>query len=354
MSKTMIRWLLAAVFLLLVLAVGVAVYVYVQLQPPAEGAGETVLVEIPSGFSSAQVAVLLQEKGLVRDARVFRYYLAYHKVSNRLQAGKYRFVRGMTLDEITRDLVEGNVYRETVKVTVPEGFRVEQIAERLEEAGLGSRERYLALIREHDFGEFPFVRDIPEDAPLKYRLEGYLFPDTYEFDKEADEVTVLTAMLERFAREWTPQRQERLRELGISVHQWVTMASLVEREAKVDAERPIIAGVIWNRLKENWLLQIDATVQYIFGTPKERLTYRDLEMDDPYNTYLYEGLPPGPIGAPGTRSLEAVLYPQEYDYFFYVTKKDGTDEHYFAKTHSEHEENIRISRQNERRLSGQR
>jgi UPF0755 protein len=334
-------------------AAGAAGYVYVQLQPPAADAGETVVVEIPSGLGSAQVAALLEEKGLIRNARIYRYYLAYHGVSNRLQAGKYRFVGGMRVEEITRDLVEGNVFRETVKVTIPEGFRVEQVAARLEEAGLGSRERFIRLIQEHDFGQFPFVRDIPADAPLKYRLEGYLFPDTYEFEKEADEEAVLTAMLERFARELTPERKERLRKLGLSVHQWVTLASLVEREAKVDPERPVIAGVLWNRIHENWLLQVDATVQYIFGEPKERLTYRDLEIDDPYNTYLYEGLPPGPIGAPGARSLEAVLYPQTHDYFFYVTKKDGSDEHYFAETHAEHERNIALSRQNERRLAGQ-
>ncbi len=353
MSRRIIRWLLAAAVLWIVFAAGVAAYGYVQLQPPTVGVGETVVVEIPAGFSSAQVAALLEEKGLIRNARVYRYYLAYHKVSNRLQAGKYRFVTGTPVEEITRDLVSGNVFRETVKVTIPEGYRVEQIVARLEEAGLGSRKRFLQLIQEHDFSQFPFVRDIPADAPIKVRLEGYLFPDTYEFEKESDEVAILSRMLERFAQELTPQRQERLRQLGLNVHQWVTLASLVEREAKVDAERPIIAGVIWNRIHENWLLQIDATVQYIFGQPKERLTYRDLEIDDPYNTYLYEGLPPGPIGAPGVRSLEAVLYPQDHHYFFYVTKKDGTDEHYFAETHAEHERNIALSRQNERRLARQ-
>jgi len=353
MSRRIIRWLLAGVAVVIVAAAGAAGYVYVQLQPPTTAVGETVVLEIPSGYGSAQVARLLEEKGLIRNAFVYRYYLAYHGVSNRLQAGKYRFVIGTDVAQITRDLVEGNVFRETVKVTIPEGFRIEQIVARLKEAGLGSRERYLTLIQEHDFSQFPFVRNIPKDAPLKYRLEGYLFPDTYEFEKDADEVTVLTAMLERFARELTPQRQERLRDLGLSVHQWVTMASLVEREAKVDKERPVIAGVLWNRLNENWLLQIDATVQYILGEPKERLTYRDLEIDDPYNTYVYEGLPPGPIGAPGELSLEAVLYPQAHRYFFYVTKKDGTDEHYFAETHAEHEKNIAMSRQNERRRTGQ-
>ncbi len=346
--QTIPRWLWVVLFLSVLAPGAIGVYVYIQLQPPS-GEEEAIIVEIPSGIGSAKVAAILKEKGLIRNARVYRFYLEAKGVSDRLQAGTYRFTRGASLKQITADLVAGNVFRETIKVTIPEGFRIEQVAERLEDAGLASREKFIQVIQEGDFSQFSFVRQIPADRPLKYRLEGYLFPDTYEIEKGADETAIVSLMLERFARELTPERLERLKRLNLSIHDWVTLASLVEREAAVEKERPVIAGVLWNRLNQDWLLQVDATIQYIYGKQKERLTYRDLEIDDPYNTYLYKGLPPGPIGSPGLSSLEAVLFPEEHPYFFYVTKKDGSNEHYFAKTNAEHEQNKALSERNRKK-----
>ena len=348
------RWLFGALSLLALAAAAIGVYVYIQLQPPSAEGGEAVIVKIPSGIGSAEVASILKEKGLIRNARVYRIYLEVKGVSDRLQAGTYRFAPGTSLEKITADLVAGNVYRDTIKVTIPEGFRVEQVAERLEQAGVANRERFIQAIQKGDFSNYSFVRQIPAERPLKYRLEGYLFPDTYEIQKDADETAIVAMMLERLSRELTPERLERLKKLGLSIHDWLTLASLVEREAMVEKERPVIAGVLWNRLKKGWPLQVDATIQYVYGKQKERLTHRDLKIDDPYNTYLYKGLPPGPVGSPGVSSLEAVLFPEEHQYFFYVTKKDGSNEHYFAKTYAEHQQNIALSKRHQEQRIGNR
>lgn len=340
-AKAILGLMGGGLLLVLLLLGGAALYIQQQLQPMPPG--EPVLVEIPSGFSTAKIAERLEDSGIIKNAQVYQWYLRYHGLSSRLQAGTYRFAPGETLEEITERMLAGEVYRETVQFTIPEGFRVEQIAERLAQMGMVDREQFLQLAREGNFPEFEFLREVSQLEDVKYKLEGYLFPDTYEVEKGAGAEEIVRLMLSRFERELTAERLTRLEEMGLTLHQWVTLSSMVEREAAVAKERPTIAGVFHNRLREGWDMEVDATVQYVVGQ-KERLTYADLEVDDPYNTYQYPGLPPGPIASPGAGSLEAVLYPEEHDYFFYVTKKDGSKEHYFAKTYEQHQKNIALSK----------
>jgi UPF0755 protein len=289
----------------------------------------------------------LERQGLVRNHLIFSLYLKYKQEGHRFQAGTYEMVPGMTFDEIIGKLNRGEVRREPmIRFTIPEGFTLEQIADTLERVGLIDRERFFAAVDPKNVAS-PLVRQIPDHSGLKYPLEGYLFPETYELKEGATEQDIVNRMVDELERKLSqlPGWEAQLHKLGISFHEMMTIASLIEREVVVAEERPIVSGVIYNRLHKGWNLQIDATVQYSLDEPKERLLHKDLEVDSPYNTYLHPGLPPGPIASPSLASIEAALYPAESEYMFYVTKKDGSREHLFAETYEEHLENIRKSEQ---------
>lgn len=328
---------LLVLLLLLVMATGAgAYYVYQQLQPVGAGDGAIKQVTIAPGSSVREIAQLLEQEGLIRDATVFRYYVRAKGVGSRLQAGEYRFAVGATIDQLLAKMVNGDVVKNTVRFTIPEGWTVEQIADSLAEKGLVDKQEFLREVNEGDFSQFPFVAEIPAAEGRKYRLEGYLFPETYEVEKGATAHEIIARMLAQFAKELQPEWQEALKERQLSIHEAVTLASIVEREVVVDAERPIVAGVFFNRLRDQWLLESCATIQFILGKQRDRILYEDLKVESPYNTYLHPGLPPGPIASPGRASLAAVVEPAQHDYYFFVTKKDGSSEHYFSRTYEEH------------------
>jgi len=195
---------------------------------------------------------------------------------------------------------------------------------------LVSREEFLEAAAKGEF-DYDFLTGVPHGEK---RLEGFLFPDTYQFEADATAEEIINVMLKRFGEVYNEEYRRRAQELGLSTLEVVTMASIVEKEAKLDEERAVIAGVFYNRLKKNWKLESCATVQYLLGEPKAELSYKDLEIDSPYNTYKYYGLPPGPIASPGKASLEAALYPEEVDYLFFRANPDGS--HTFSRTLAEH------------------
>lgn len=337
----------AAALAPLLLAAAVAVYVWSQWRPvPASSA--PVRVRIEPGMMPDEIARELERAGLIRDARMFWYYLRLKGEGNRFQAGEYELKPGMTPDELIAALNAGNTIRpETVRVTIPEGFTVRQIADRLEESGIADAAAVLGLAADPKAFPHAVIREIPADPRMRWPLEGYLFPETYEWPKGVDETAVLSRMIEEFERRLNALPEgwrSRLDELGLTLHGLVTVASLVEREAALEEERPLVASVIYNRLKRGMLLQIDATVQYLLDEPVERLTERELRIDSPYNTYRYPGLPPGPIASPGMSSIRAALFPAETEYLYYVVKNDGSRGHWFAKTEEEHYRNVRESR----------
>lgn len=256
---------------------------------------------------------------------------------------------GMSHDEIIAKLNAGDtVPEETIRFTIPEGFTVEQMAKHLALLGYVNPDTFLELIQQPEQFSSQVVEQIPDHPDIKFRLEGYLFPETYELKSDADEREIIERMLKELERklEQLPSDwRERMEERGLDLHQLLTIASLVEREVVLDEERPIVAGIIYNRLERGMMLQIDATVQYLFEEQKEIVEYRHLEIDDPYNTYQNFGLPPGPIASAGLKSIEAALYPEETPYLFYVTRKDGSGGHYFAETYEEHQRNIELSKQ---------
>ena len=344
--------IIAIVAGLAVLALIFGLVVYSQTLPPGRGDNQIELV-IPFGSSTAAIANLLEEQGIIKNALLYRIYLRQNDLEGHLQAGTYQLNDGLTYEQVSELLLQGQVLRESVRFTIPEGLKVDQVAARLsnievertagEVESLIDPEVFLDLVQNGEF-DYWFINQIPQD--VDYRLEGYLYPATYEVFPTASEWDIINMMLRSFDRVFNEEFQNRAQELGLSAHEVITFASIVEREAGVAHERAKIAGVFYNRLAINMRLQADATVQYLFEEQRDRVLYVDLEIDSPYNTYRYAGLPPGAIASPGRDAIHAVLYPEDHGYYYYVTKKDGSGEHYFAVTYDEHRANIRRSNRN--------
>ncbi|ASS74742.1 hypothetical protein CIG75_06980 [Tumebacillus algifaecis] len=315
-------------------------YVQEQFQPPQEG-GPAVAVEIPMGASPHEIGELLVDQKLIKNANFFKWYLAYHGNSSQLKAGKYYLKPGLSMEEIARVLIEGDATYGTTHFTVPEGLTIEQIADSLAEQKIVDKQAFLDEVQNGTF-DYAFLHDIPQVEGMKHRLEGYLFPDTYEIFQNATPHQVIDLMLKQTEQVLTPEWREQMKKQKLTLHETLTLASLIEREARVAKERPMISGVIQNRINEQppMKLQIDATVQYALGKTKETLLFDDLKIESPYNTYQIDGLPPGPISTAGRDAIRSALYPDVHDFYFYVTKNDGTGEHYFATTYAEHQQNI--------------
>lgn len=309
-------------------------YIIVLLSPVRPGQEQSKTVTIPREASSATIGRILYAQGLVHSAPFFNFYVRINGVDDQLKAGSYTFNTPQSLPEIVEQLIKGPTDNRVF--TIPEGFTLVQMADLLQRQGLVSRDDFLTAVAGGQF-DYPFLKKLPAGPN---RLEGYLFPDTYQVGSNTSAHEIINLMLSRF--------NEKLKELdyssranaaGLTVRQAVIIASMVEREAKVDRERPIIAGVILNRLRLGMPLQVDATVQYALNSQRAKLYYKDLEVESPYNTYRFVGLPPGPIACPGEASLLAAVQPVHTNYLYYVAKPDGT--HAFATTLAEHNTNKR-------------
>ncbi|ULO06098.1 endolytic transglycosylase MltG [Paenibacillus sp. 19GGS1-52] len=345
--KSVIRTVLILILLLVVAGGGGAWYIWNGMQP-VEPAGPAVTFTIEKGMGSAEIADLLEHNGIIRKSLFFKGYLKWSKEGSLFKAGTYTASPGDTYDDLITRLNQGDVVKtEMVNFTIPEGYTAEQVAAKLATAWNQDEAVFLGLLNSGTGLTEADVLGIPQDQKLRHRLEGYLFPETYELAKDSTPQEIVEAMLEQLTKklDMIPDWRQKLKERGISLHELLTVASLVEREVVVDSERPLVAGIIYNRLKEGQKLEIDATVQYLLDKQKARLYNKDLKVDNPYNTYKYAGLPPGPISNPGLASIQAALEPKTSDYFYYVTKKDGTQGHLFAKTYKEHLANIEKSKQ---------
>lgn len=336
LKNKFVKYSLALIAVILITSVVGFLYVNSLFNPvDPQYSGEKVEVIVPSGSTTKNIAGLLKENELIQNELIFQLYVKKYNYDASLKAGKFLLSQDMDMKTIVQVLVEGNTIIDSVRFTIPEGYNVKQIAEKLASEGLVDKERFLQVVKEANF-DYEFIKQIPNDKNIEYKLEGYLFPDTYEVRKGATEEEIIEKLLSQFDKEWKEEWGKVAKEKGMTQHELVTMASIVEREVVVDKERPIVAGVFYNRLDDSWNLQSCATVQFILGKQKDTLTFEDLEIQNPYNTYVNQGLPPGPIGNPGRTSLEAVIYPAEHNYFFFVTKKDNSGEHYFSETYEQH------------------
>lgn len=338
---------LAIAILVLIIIAGSAIFYAWNGMKPVASSDTPVEFTIEPGMRTVQIANLLEEKGLIKNALLFKGYLKLKNEGSRFMAGIYEAKPGITYDEIISMLNNGEVKpEEMIRFTIPEGYTVRQMSETISsESGLDAKE-FIKLTDQVTGWDVPIVNEIPKNEELIHPLEGYLFPATYEVPKDTTEHEIIQKMLNQMEKRLgeIPNWENLLKQRGLTLHELLTVASLVEREVVVDKERALVAGVIYNRLEQNMKLEIDATVQYLLDKPKERLLYKDLEVDSPYNTYRNKGLPPGPISNPSLASIEAALKPESSDYLFYVTKKDGTKEHLFAKTYKEHLQNIEKSK----------
>jgi UPF0755 protein len=318
----------AALALVAVVMFAVAVGTWYATTPPAGALaiGETVEVVVPPGSGALAIARQLRREGLVRSPRLFALAARSRGVEGSLKAGRYRFTGGMGWSELLGVLARGEVV--TFPLTVPEGFTLRELAPRVAEATGSSADSVMRLALDP-----AFVARTGVPGPT---LEGYLFPETYRFADGVEPVAVLLEMANRYREYWTVERRARLDSLELDERALVTLASIVEEEARIPEERPVIAGVYSNRLEIGMLLQADPTVQYALGEPKERLLYADIDRvaDHPYNTYTHAGLPPGPISSPGAAALDAALYPADVSYLFFVAQPDGS--HVFTRTNREH------------------
>ena len=293
----------------------------------AEEIEKHVTVKIREGLSTAEIADRLAEKGIISSSLKFRIIARLRGYDNKLRPGAYTFTAGMEDEEVFAKLLTGE--KKLIKFTIPEGFGVKQIAERLYNLDLADKDEFIKAAT--DFAPYDYMR---KRQNVFYAAEGFLFPDTYAVESDVEIEEILTLMSRTFDDRLTPTMRKQAEQMGLSVYDLITLASLVEREVRFPEDRPIVAQVLLKRLKLNMPLQTDATLQYLMETPKEEVSIADTQIDSPYNTYQHTGLPPGPIANPGLASITAVLHPSDTDYLYFVADRRGHN--HYAYTYEEH------------------
>lgn len=318
-----------------------SVYFYIQsaVQPMDEANTEPIQVEIPIGSSTTQIGRILEEEGLIKNSSFFRYYVRYRNETG-FQAGNYELTRAMDMQEIIEALKEGRVLQEPELIfTVPEGLWLENVAEVIAKNTDHEYEEIMSLVNDRDYIEqlierYPMLSEEVLDENIRYPLEGYLFPARYDFlEKDVSIETIIEAMLDRtqgIVLKLVNEHQDS----PYTVHELMTLASIIEREAQKSEDRYLVSSVLYNRLNQGMMLQVDPTVAYAIGEHRYMTTYADLEIDSPYNTYRYAGIPVGPIANPGAESIRAAFEPDETEYLYFYARFNG--EVIYTKTYAEH------------------
>jgi UPF0755 protein len=298
-------------------------------QQPAGQASEKVMILIPSGQSLKATAEVLFKKGIITSPFKFDLVARLKGYDKRLKAGEYFLSASLAPIQIMEKLVKGEV--ELYKFTVPEGLNIYQIADLVAKAGFAEKNRFIEAATDSDLARQNGIR--------AETFEGYLFPETYYFPKKVKVETIISTMVDRFWKVFNPAWQERADQLGFSIHQIVTLASIIEKETGAPFERPVISSVFHNRLKKKMRLESDPTVIYGLKNFDGNLKRAHLETPTPYNTYQIKGLPVGPIANPGAKSLEAALYPADTKFIYFVSKKNKT--HQFSTNLKDHNQAVR-------------
>ncbi len=311
---------------------GVLIWAYTVFfgSNPFRGGAQQCVVTVSRGESFAAVVDTLEARGAIRSRPLFVFVARVLGGTNRIQVGKYVLTNGISNLDLFLMLRDGRGIV-PIQVTLPEGYRASTQARILARAiGIDSA-RYMRLVNDP-----AFARELGIPAPS---LDGYLLPETYSFAWQPDEREVVRRLVGEFLRFYTDSLQARTRELGWTTNQMMAMASIVEGEAMLDAERARISGVYHNRLRKGMYLQADPTIQFLLQGPPRRVLYADLRIDSPYNTYRYRGLPPGPVNNPGKASIIAALFPERHQYLFFVANRNGG--HWFTSTYAEHQRYVR-------------
>jgi len=296
----------------------------------ADDQSESAIFKVEKGMTLKQTAYRLTESNLIRGPSSFRLLAYLQNKQEQIKAGEFRLSPSMSPLEILQRITSGQSI--LYPVTIPEGYRITEIAALLSQRGMADKEKFIRFTRDSALIDSLGIS-------LKH-LEGYLFPDTYLFSKPADERKIVKAMLDIFIKQAVkPEYTERAREIGLSFHDVITLASLIEKETGDASERELISAVFHNRLKKNMRLQCDPTVIYAIKNFDGNLRKKDLSIDSPYNTYRYSGLPPGPIANPGLESIKAALYPAQTKHIYFVAKRDGS--HKFSSNLADHNRAVR-------------
>jgi UPF0755 protein len=325
------------------LGVGLAFgYSYIKsaLQPVDPTNSKPIDITIPMGSSTTKIANILEENQIVKDGKIFRYYIKF-KNEGDFQAGDYKLNQAMTFEEIIASLKTGKVIQEVVfSLTIPEGKHLEQIAKIVSEKVGHPEEEFMRLLNDKSFLKklmelYPTIlTDEIFKEGIRYPLEGYLYPATYGFYTEKPSIEEIVQKMLDKTEEVVSIYQDGLTEKEMSIHELLTLASLIEEEATEKTDREKISSVFYNRLDINMPLQTDPTVLYALGMHKDRVLYKDLEVESPYNTYVIQGLPIGPIANAGEMSIKAAIYPAETRYLYFLATKDG--EVIFTRSLEEH------------------
>lgn len=288
---------------------------------------DRVYVRIKPGMGSSQIGELLEKEGVIDSQAKFWLAVKLNNADSKFQAGVFELQPGMRPGDALNVLIHGR--SSAVRVTVPEGLNVRQVAKLFAQQGLVDEKEFLAEAR--DFAPYDYIEAVPE---ADYRIEGFLFPDTYDFANDATPRDIMQKMADEFDRKLTPEMRQQAADCNLSIYELVNLASLVEKEARYPEDRPVIAQVFFKRLDINMPLQTDTTLQYLRDEVKEDLSIEDTRVESPYNTYLHYGLPPGPIASPGLASIEAVLHPADTDFLYFVADRDGHN--HYGYNYDEH------------------
>ena len=328
MKKLGIAILLILIFLSIVAAGGyLNIVTYAKKPPDTPLVEEAVIVQSGQGFKA--LSTLLYQKGMILHPVKFRLFARIKGYDKRIKAGEYMLSSAMTPKKILETMVDGKVYLH--RLTIPEGYNLRQIAQAVETAGFASEADFLKAATDPDLVHAKGI-----DART---FEGYLFPDTYYFPRSATPENIISAMVKQFWSVFKPEWKEQAKTLGMTIHQVITLASIIEKETAVADERPIISSVFHNRLKRNMRLESDPTVIYGMGDYNGNITRKDLESPTQYNTYTIKGLPPGPISNTGAKAIEAALFPADTKFLYFVSRNDRT--HHFSTNFKDHNRAVR-------------
>ncbi|MCT8139570.1 endolytic transglycosylase MltG [Anaerobacillus sp. CMMVII] len=348
-EASIVRKIVAVCLLLLIIAfavTGASAYYYIEgaLSPVDETNEELIDIHIPIGSTSTRIGNILEENELISNASFFRYYIRYKNESG-FQAGDYKLSQSMNLDEIIAELKEGKILQDyKLSFTIPEGRWLESILKTISDNTSHAEEELIEKVTDREYLEnliarYSILSEDILDERLRWPLEGYLFPARYDFIEENPSIeTIIEAMLAR-TEQVISKYSGNLEETEYSTHEILALASIIEGEAQKQEDRYTISGVLYNRLKINMALQVDPSIAYAHGQHFSRTLYEHLDIDSPYNTYRYPGIPIGPINNPGEFSIKAALQPEEHKYLYFYADSQG-DVHY-SETFQQHQEVLR-------------
>lgn len=340
-AKNKIFFFASFLFLLFLFLIIAFYFLKSEIKKPFKATDRTQkIIEIKKGESAKEIAEKLEQEGIIKNKYYFLLYVLKTNTKGQLKAGKYELSPSMSIPVIVQKLVSGDTYKEEAKVTIPEGFRIDQIEERLKKT-LKREKISISNFKIKDFKQrYSFLADAPDDASL----EGYLFPDSYIFENKEemrDEVVAEEAvlkMLDNFDKKLDKNLREEIKRQKKSIYEIVIMASIIEKEVNTKEDREIVSGIFWKRLEEEKPLESCATIAYILKKDKWRYSFEDTRIESPYNTYLNKGLPKGPISNPGLESIKAAIFPKDSEYNYFLTDPK-TGKTIFAKTMEEHLQN---------------